>query len=494
MSGPDSAGSSGPDAAIIATAGHVDHGKSALIRRLTGTDPDTLPAERRRGLTIELGHQRLALPGRGTVSLIDAPGHEDFLGTTIAGLHASTAVLLVVAADEGWSAQTTQHLAAICALRRNRVVLAVTKCDRAASGAVLANSLERLTAVGLTPQAQACVSVKADAGIPDLVSALSALTCLPQPPDEGSVSARVWVDRSFTLSGIGTVVTGTLHEGSLAVGERLVCGEHAARIRGLQRHSEDIHRVVGPVRVAINLAGISTTEVARGALLTGEGAPVFDRVSGPISEVAGLGRSQRWPRELLVGLGTTTVSARLHVRDGVGTVVLPASYAVRVGDALVLRDPGGRVVLGGIEVDQIGTRARARSKQRKRSAEPVALSMGERDFLAQLGQRPWAPPRPEELAQWTVGAARLRELGAQGSILYLGQGLALHPSVADQAIRALDDLDQPFTSGQAREHWGVSRRVALALLGHLNRAHRIGGDGARGWYTVAQQGRGRDSR
>lgn len=474
------------DAAIIATAGHVDHGKSTLVQSLTGRDPDTLAAERSRGLTIELGHQFLDLPDGGRISLIDVPGHEDYLGTTIVGVLASTAVLLVVAADEGWSAQTTQHVAALTALRCARVALVVTKSDRVDPSPVLADSLARLAAVGIDPLAHACVSARTRVGIPAVIEAVTALATPAGEPTPTTATPRLWVDRSFTLKGKGTIVTGTLHAGTMAVGDQLAHGDRRVRVRGMQRHDADVSSVVGPARVALNLAGGSPRDEPKGTLLTKPAQPTFTRISGGLRPIARSG-DHRWPRELLVSVGTTSVAGRLRVVADRAHLVLPRPYAVQPGDTLLLRDPGGRTVLAGVQIDQVGPRPRPRPKEQssQKLSTPVGTTAGERILLNHLDDHPWQPPTEAQLSEWEVPGARLRALGAQGTILYLGDGLALGPGVSDPAWAAIDALEQPFTPSQARQCWGTSRRVALALLNHLYRTHRLSGGREQGWYTIA---------
>lgn len=471
------------DAAIIATAGHVDHGKSSLVKMLTGRDPDTLAAEQRRGLTIELGHQWLELSGVGRVSLVDAPGHEDYLGTTIAGLYAATSVALVVSADEGWSAQTTQHVAAIAALRHDRVALVITKTDRADPAPALAEALARLRTAGVAPVAHACVSAKARAGIPELIAALSALATRPEQVVARAETPRIWVDRSFTLRGIGTVVTGTLCVGAVAVGDHLTSGGNHVRVRGMQRHGSEVSAVRGPARVALNVSGVCPRKVPRGSLLTLPGEALTDRVSGRLRPI--MAPRQRWPRQLLVSLGTTTVAARLTVSDGRADVRLPQAYALRAADTLLLRDPGGRVVLAGVDVDHVGPPLRRGPIANEEGGTPVPLTTGELLLLSHLRQHPWEAPTGPQRLEWGVSGTMLRRLGTQGKVLYLGEGLALNPNVVEQSWAAVDALEQPFTPGQAREAWGTSRRVALALLAHLRRSRRVTNDHQSGWYTVA---------
>ncbi len=474
----------GPDSAIIATAGHVDHGKTSLVRALTGLDLDTTPQERSRGLTIELGHTSLRLPTGQVVSVIDAPGHGDFLPTTIAGLAGCTTVLLTVAADEGWSQQTTQHVAVVQALAIAKVIVVVTKADRADPTPVLDDSLRRLEEADVAVMAHACVSTKDAPSVETLRATLSAVAQTHAvTPQSGP--ARVWVDRSFTKSGVGTIITGTLHAGSIRVGERLHTGQRPARVRGLQHHGAQVSVVQGPIRVAINLAGTGVEEVARGTLLSGEAHDIHAVVRGPVVTSHQHADVIRWPREVLVSVGTASFSAGLSVREGQAKIRLPRSYAVTPGDRMVLRDPGGRTILGGVTITQVGTTKRAvrpTEPAAPRACEPIAE--GVQQLMDHLAEHPWQAPGAGDLKRWGIDGATLRRLGAEGGVLYLGQGLVLNRRVAVEAVERLRELDQPFSPGQARQAWGTSRAVALALLHHLDRIHMTSGDPRRGRYIV----------
>ena len=214
---------------VVATAGHVDHGKSALVRALTGTDPDRLAEERRRGLTIELGYASAVLPRLGEVAFVDVPGHERFVPTMLAGVGPVPAVLLVVAADDPWMPQAAEHLAALDALAVHHAVVAVTRSDLAdptEAGARAAAELEATTLAGAPVVA---VSSRTGAGLDDLRSALAAmLRAVPVPAPTADV--RLWVDRRFTVAGTGTVVTGTLPAGTIRVGDRLTDGTTTVRV------------------------------------------------------------------------------------------------------------------------------------------------------------------------------------------------------------------------------------------------------------------------
>ena len=185
---------------VIATAGHVDHGKSALVRALTGMEPDRWAEEQRRGMTIDLGYAWTLLPSGAEVAFVDVPGHERFMTNMLAGAGPVPAVLLVVSADEGWAAQTTEHVAALDALRVRHGVLAVTRSDLADPAAALAGARERLSGTNLETLEAVAVSSLTGMGLPELRAALDRLVSgLPSPPTDGRV--RLWVDRSFSVRG-----------------------------------------------------------------------------------------------------------------------------------------------------------------------------------------------------------------------------------------------------------------------------------------------------
>jgi selenocysteine-specific elongation factor len=257
----------------VGTAGHIDHGKTVLVRALTGVDTDRLPEERRRGISIELGFARLELPSGRTLSVVDVPGHERFVRTMVAGATGIDLFLLVVAADDGVMPQTREHLAVLEALEVPAGVVAVTKAD-----AVSAEELELARAdvddllAGGRYESAAVVGVSGvtGAGLDDLRTALDAIAATAPSRADQPGSARLHVDRCFTLQGIGTVVTGTLWSGSLQTGMQatLEPGGRPARIRSLQVHDRPVEGAAAGQRVAANLAGIERSEVERGDVLT----------------------------------------------------------------------------------------------------------------------------------------------------------------------------------------------------------------------------------
>src|SRR5918997_4655807 len=248
---------------VVATAGHVDHGKSTLVRALTGMEPDRFEEERRRGLTIELGYAWTTLDGDDTIAFVDVPGHERFFATMLAGLGPAPAVLFVVAADEGWRQQSSEHLAAVDALGLRHGLLVVTRSDLANPAAATEEAQARIAESSLGAVPAVAVSGVTGAGLGDLRTALGRLAAeLPAPLTDGRV--RLWVDRSFTIRGAGTVVTGTLGAGTLQVGDTLHSRDRAVRIRGLQSLGTSRDEVAAVARVAVNLRGVEVDDVGRG--------------------------------------------------------------------------------------------------------------------------------------------------------------------------------------------------------------------------------------
>lgn len=258
---------------VIGTAGHVDHGKSTLVQALTGINPDRLKEEQEREMTIDLGFAWLTLPSGEQVGIVDVPGHKDFIKNMLAGVGGIDAALFVVAADEGVMPQTTEHLDILDLLEVPGGVVAITKIDLAEDQEwlelVMADLAERLAGTCLEHAEMIPVSARTGEGLPALVAALDRyLTTRPARPDLGR--PRLSIDRTFTIAGFGTVVTGTLIEGSLQVGQEVEILPQGlkARIRGLQTYKRKIEVAMPGSRVAINLTGVSTDQLQRGNVVT----------------------------------------------------------------------------------------------------------------------------------------------------------------------------------------------------------------------------------
>jgi selenocysteine-specific elongation factor len=318
-------------ALTVGTAGHIDHGKTWLVRALTGKDTDRLPEEQARGISIDLGYAPLELPGGERLSLIDVPGHERFVRTMVAGATGIDLFLLVIDAGEGARPQTHEHLAILRLLGVDRGVVAVTKADAVDHETVelaLAESRELVPEADVVP-----VSAKTGEGLDELRMALAnAARSLEHKHSEAAT--RLYIDRAFTLRGIGTVVTGTLWSGSISPGDELRVEPSGlrTRARSVQVHDVDVLRAEAGQRVAVNLPGIERTRLRRGdALVTPGHYPVSWRLDVALEEL------EEVPAALTVHAGTADVAARV-VREGrYAQLRLREPVIAARGDRVVLR-------------------------------------------------------------------------------------------------------------------------------------------------------------
>jgi len=289
---------------VIATAGHVDHGKSTLVRALTGMEPDRWAEERRRGMTIDLGYAWTTLPSGQEIAFVDVPGHERFMTNMLAGVGPVPAVLLVIAADEGWCAQTDEHVRSLDALGVRHGVVAVTRCDLADASAAIEQAGELLAATTLAGIPAVSVSGQTGAGLAALRATLDVLASeLPRPDPEARI--RLWVDRSFTVRGSGTVVTGTLAAGTLRRGDLLELRDSTVSVRALQRLGQPADHVTAPARVAVNLRGVAHGDVRRGDALLTPGA--WRRTNVVDARVDG----GELPSHVVLHVGAAAVPARI---------------------------------------------------------------------------------------------------------------------------------------------------------------------------------------
>ncbi|MEQ7128402.1 selenocysteine-specific translation elongation factor [Actinopolymorpha sp. B11F2] len=370
---------------VVATAGHVDHGKSTLVRRLTGMEPDRWAEERRRGLTIDLGFAWMTLPDGGELAFVDVPGHERFVPNMLAGVGPVPACVFVVAADEGWQPQSAEHLAALDALGVRHGLLVVTRSDLADPEPARVEALARLAETTLGGVPSVTVSGETGAGMDRLERALVELTeRLPCADPDADV--RLWVDRVFSVRGAGTVVTGTLGAGTLRVDDELELasadpdrGRDRARVRvrGLQALGRDSTGVAAVARVAVNLRGVERSEVGRGAaLLTPESWLATEVVDvtlryaddGERSDPSGPGAIAE---RLVLHVGSAAVPVRVRAFDATtARLCLARPLPLRTGDRGLLRDPGRkRVVAGVVVLDVRPPELRRRGAARTRAAD-----------------------------------------------------------------------------------------------------------------------------
>ncbi len=347
---------------VIGTAGHVDHGKSTLVQALTGIDPDRLKEEKEREMTIDLGFAWLDLPSGERVGVVDVPGHKDFIKNMLAGVGGIDAALFVVAADEGVMPQTREHLAILDLLQVRGGVVAMTKLDMVHDedwlDLVEADLLDVLEGTVLEGAAIVRCSARTRYGLQTLVEEMDRFLATGAPRrDVGR--PRLPVDRVFTISGFGTVVTGTLNDGSLMVGQEVEIQPSGlkARIRGLQSHKQKVDRAVPGSRVAVNLSGLSTDEVRRGEVVTTPGwlrpttlvdcslrylsdAPAPLKHNMPVDFFSGAAESQA--RVRLLGKKTLAPG-----EEGWVQIRLEEPAALLKGDRFIIRQPSPSITVGG---------------------------------------------------------------------------------------------------------------------------------------------------
>ena len=361
---------------VVATAGHVDHGKSTLVRALTGMEPDRWAEERRRGMTIDLGYAWMALPDGEKLAFVDVPGHERFVPNMLAGLGPVPAVLFVVAADGGWMPQSAEHLAAVDALAVRHGLLVVTRADLADPEPVTRVALAEIARTSLGSVEAVAVSAVTGAGLDDLRAALARLAAAlhgsgmsgAHAPDIPEISAyatppvRLWIDRSFTVRGAGTVVTGTLPAGTVANGQELLLTRRPAvqpvRVRGLQALGEPAERVTGVARVALNLRGVPPGVPQRGMALIEPGRWTLTAELDVRLTPRAAGLPDKFPPELLLHVGSARTQARLRLLgEDAGAVYvrlrLRDPLPLHAGDGVLLRDPGaaGLAIYGATVLD-----------------------------------------------------------------------------------------------------------------------------------------------
>jgi selenocysteine-specific elongation factor len=475
----------------LGTAGHIDHGKTALVRALTGVDTDRLPEERARGISIALGYAPLELPSGRRLSVVDVPGHERFVRTMVAGATGIDLYLMTVAADDGVMPQTREHAAVLAALGVTTGVVAVTKVDLADPRRAAAEAAE------LLPGAETvAVSARTGAGLDELRAALDRAAAAVPGRADAPGGLRLHIDRVFSVRGAGTVVTGTLWSGTAARGDEVVVEPpgRAARVRSVEVHDEPVERAEAGQRVALNLAGLGRDEVARGDVVVGraDARPAATyRVDVALSWAGPEARPDGGAR-VAVHHGTRESAARLVELGGrFFQLRLEAPIVPLRGDRLVIRSLAPPDTLGGGVV--LDPAPRRHGPSRDLLARLAALERGEEPVEAR--PEPQAKPRAElppltEAAlaveerlraagaepplDAELGAAELAALRAHRRAVRIGPNLHVHPEalVEIQArLVAAIERDGSITLAGARDELGTSRKFAQAYLEHLDGAH-----------------------
>lgn len=488
---------------VVGTAGHVDHGKTALVKALTGIDPDRLPEERERQMTIDLGFAWLPLPSGRVASFIDVPGHEDFIQNMLAGIGGIDAALLVVAADEGVMPQTREHLDILHLLQVRRGLVALTKNDLVEDpewlSLVKAEVMEILRGTTLAEAPILPISAITQQGLDDLVRTLDGLLAVtPARQDRGR--PRLSIDRVFSLAGFGTVVTGTLIDGHLSTGQEveILPPGLRARIRGLQTHKEKIEIAVPGSRVAINLAGIEVDQLRRGDVvaLAGSGLSPTRMLDAHLTLLRDASRPLKHNARLEFFSGSTRIPAVVRLlgrpqlepgEEGWAQIFLAQPAVLVARDRFVLRSPSPSLTLGGGEVIDPHPPRRYRRVQPELLRRLEALASGSPEAVLLETLRRQEPMEIEELIRRSgltpeVGQAALDEMVAGERVLVLDQSFLISPrgweSLTRRMIKLLEEYHRqnPLRRGMPREE--LKSRLGLngrSFSGVLQRARETGG-------------------
>jgi selenocysteine-specific elongation factor len=470
---------------VVGTAGHVDHGKSTLIQALTGIDPDRLAEEKERGMTIDLGFAWLTLPSGQEVSIVDVPGHERFIHNMLAGVGGIDIALLVVAADEGVMPQTREHLDILDLLAIPRGIIVVTKADLVDEEwleLVTAEIEDAVTGTVMEGAPIVPVSSVTRAGLDDLIALLDRLLQHERSrPTTGR--ARLPIDRVFTISGFGTVVTGTLLDGELQVGQEIEIqpGGRKARVRGLQSHRRKVERASGGARVAVNIAGVATDELQRGEVVTTPGSLRATRlIDVKLRVLADAPRPlvHNMPLTFHAGAAETTAKAALLDRQQIepgeeawAQIRLGADVALAKGDLFIVRVPSPSATLGG------GTVVEPHPRRHRRHQAPVlerlaVLERGtpEEIVLEQLRQR---EPSDFQTLAGRVGLSADETRAVVGHLIGAGEIVVLDRAAVAQAGSDGSDRGQrrllPTTLLATRPGW---ERLSGAVRGQLGTYHQ----------------------
>ena len=489
---------------VIGTAGHVDHGKSLLVEALTGINPDRLQEERERGMTIDLGFAWLVLPSGQEVSIIDVPGHEDFIKNMLAGVGGIDLALLVVAADEGVMPQTREHLAILDLLGVTSSVVAITKVDLVNDAnwdsstewleLVQLEVEELLESTSLTGAPVLPVSALTGEGLPELVRTLDD-TLRDLPTTSGHGHPRLPIDRVFSLTGFGTVVTGTLVGGSLSVGDEveILPPRLRARIRGVQTHKKSLEQARPGSRVAINLTGVDVSQLHRGDVVTLPGWLESTRlvdVRIHLLEDAPQPLTHNSPVTLFIGAAQTPSRVRVLGQQAIepgttGYAQLRLAYPVAVarGDRFIIRRPSPAVTIGGGRILDSHPRRRHRRFRREvlEGLEILAQGTPAEILLQQLHQLEPIPAQElieESHLEDQVAEETLRALIAEGEVVIVGdEGRQLIHSVHSRQMLV------------SRTGWEQIRGVITSLLADYHLAHPLRRGMPRGACRSQLQGR-----
>ena len=485
---------------ILGTAGHIDHGKTSLVRCLTGVDTDRLPEEKRRGITIELGFAPLELEGVGTVGVVDVPGHEAFVRTMVAGATGIDLALVVIAADEGIMPQTREHLTILELLGVRKGVIAITKSDLVEPEwlALVEEDVREATCRVLPNAPIVVTSATTGIGIPELRRTLGELASSIARSDDQDLF-RMPVDRVFSIRGTGTVVTGTVWSGTLTRDEsvRVLPGTASARVRSIQSHGSQLETAGPGSRSAIALAGVDVPDVPRGSVLvTDPSWRPTNLLRAEVVFTSEQGTAVRPRTWLRFHVGTSEVGARVVIPGGAvrsteplaARIILDEPVVLRAGDRFVLRTTAPlNTIGGGVVVDPYAPR--------RAKAWPVGIGAAERLCLMVTEAGPAGVPTrelPVRVGANPEACARLVAGSAQSMLVQSGRVTALMSlrELENQLINAASahhvsfplDLGAPLQWARSRLHapsdlidLALSRQVSAGALQVLGGSLAVAG-------------------
>jgi selenocysteine-specific elongation factor len=498
-----------PQTFVIGTAGHVDHGKSTLVKALTGIDPDRLREEKEREMTIDLGFAWLALPSGRQVSIVDVPGHERFIKNMLAGVGGIDAAVLVIAADEGPMPQTDEHLAILDLLQIERGIVALTKIDMVDDDwrdLVAEEIREKLIGSTLAGAPIVPVSALSGAGLDDLRIAIDEM--LEQvPPHSESGRPRLPIDRVFTISGFGTVVTGTLLDGPLDIGQEIEIqpSGRRGRVRGLQSHRAKVDRALPGTRSAVNLSGLAVEDLTRGDVLTTPNWLTPTRlIDAQLRLIADAPLALEQNDEVGFFTGSSETLARVtllndqRIEPGDDSWVqfrFPEPIAVVKGDRFIIRQPSPSLTIGGgVVIDPHPRRHRRFRSDVIDSLEVLAAGTPAEVVAQAIGGQPVelrALSREVALADTELRAA-VDELIANGDVLLLrragGNGplaptsILMRSDAFDALIRQLHQTlatfheRNPLRRGMAKEEVRSRNGIAARMFEEILARASANGD------------------
>ena len=453
---------------VVATAGHVDHGKSSLVQALTGVNPDRFEEERRRGLTIDLGFAHT-----DDVSFVDVPGHVRFLRNMLAGVGGVDACMFVIAATEGWKPQSEEHLRILQLVGLRHGLVALTKVDLVEPDFAELQVLDirdHLAGTFLADAPIIAVSSVVGTGLDSLRSALAELTTTtPAAADRGR--PRLWIDRVFAAKGSGTVVTGTLTDGSVAVDDQLHAGVHPVRVRGIQSHGERSESIAPGHRVALNLAGVDHSELQRGdAVVRAAQWRPTSRFDASLTVLSSLTHSVSRRGAYFAYIGSGEFAVRLRVlghesipAGGTGLVRLHVAANTPLpllpGDRFVLRESGREETVGGGEVLDVAPKLPASRAKPDRDVDRVIREHGwltVEDLDALTGEQ-----RAATVGSWIVAASQLHEME------HAVRDRVANAGALGLDIAVLDDRERAVLAA-------VSEREGIAIENGRARAAGVG--------------------